>query len=349
MAILNRRNILIGSVVVLAGVAFEGRKRRHAPNLMTDGRRRSLRLIWPDCDTDPLALLATQGSFDKYNLDVTLVNAAHGDAAIDALLGGRADAAVSPLLDWLPRFHTVAPDQPMPGQLICGIEGSSYRVIVNRNLDIHHVADLATRNIGVTRLDGADRRYLGIRLRRAALNPDQGVNWVAIPEHELDDALRTGRVDAIVAHDPLGWQILHQTKGLGVSLLDSMSGAERRRIDQVVGLPGLSMTRDPGLAPALILALRDAAQHWDALKTAVAAALEQVPDGPDDPRGMLARETPPHIVADHQLVVQVAQYADELKLIGLVPEVEMSTKLARRLCAPRVEAPSNNPDDRQTG
>ncbi|AQS88233.1 nitrate/sulfonate/bicarbonate transporter substrate-binding periplasmic protein [Neoasaia chiangmaiensis NBRC 101099] len=338
MPLTTRRKFWIGGAAIAAAAALETQHLLHRPrhHLETDGKTRSLRIAWPDSDTDPLLMLAQDGEFGQFGLDVTIINAANGDAAIDAVTQGRADAAVAPLLAWIPRLRD-APSGQLPARLLCGLRGGSYRLLVNRHLPIHRVSDLAGRNIGVYRLDGADRRFLGIRLRRRSMNPDQGVNWVQIPPNELDDAFLAGRVDALVVHDPLGWRIMRETKGQSWDMLDSMTGAERERVDQCLGIASTRLEADPGLAPALILALRAAAHNWPQQKNEIARQLAEMPDPIPDPRAMLDREIAPHIVLGHDLMVQVAEYTDELKLIGQIPNERRSMALAHELCVPPPE------------
>lgn len=332
MAAPSRRLFLMGAGGILLATALQTRHVfHHRKQIATDGRKRRLRLAWPEPDYDPLLWLCQQGIFGRYDLDVEIVEVSGGNSAIDALLNGRAQAALAPLLDWLPILYQDDSDD-LPAKLTCGIRGGSYRLLVRRDLHLHKVADLAGRKIGVLSLEGADRRFVSIQLRRRGLHPTDSVHWVAIPADDMADALRAGELDAVAVHDPMGWRILRQTKGISWNMLDSMTGAERERIDLTLGIATKALASDPGLAAALTAALHDAQHEFPAHRDELARLWLKDQNAPDDARGMLEREIASQPVTNHPLRVQVEQYVDELKLLGLMQDADNATEIAHRIC-----------------
>ena len=332
MAAPSRRLLLMGAGGILLATALQTRHIfHHRKQIATDGKKRRVRLAWPEPDYDPLLWLCQQGIFGRYDLEVEIIEAGGGNSAIDAVLNGRADAALAPLLDWLPTLYQDDADE-LPVKLTCGIRGGSYRLLVRRDLHLHKVADLAGKKIGVVSLEGADRRFVSIQLRRRGLHPTDSVHWVAIPADDMGDALRAGELDAVAVHDPMGWRILQQTKGISWNMLDSMTGAERERIDLTLGIATKALARDPGLAAALTAALNDAQHEFPAHRDELAQLWLKDGEAPDDAKGMLDREIASHPVTNHALRVQVEQYVDELKLLGLMQDADNATDIAHRIC-----------------
>lgn len=334
MAAPSRRLVLMGAGGIILATALQSRHVfHHRARIATDGKPRRVRLAWPEPDYDPLLWLCQQGLFGRYNLQVDIVEVGGGNSAIDAVQNGRADAALSPLLDWLPALYQDDAED-LPAKLACGVRGGSYRLLVRRDLKLHKVADLAGKKIGVMSLEGADRRFVSIQLRRRGLHPTDSVHWVAIPADDMADALRAGELDAVAVHDPMGWRILQQTQGVSWNMLDSMTGAERERIDLTLGIATRTLTQDPGLAAALTAALSDAQHEFPAHRDELASLWDKDKDAPDDAKGMLDREITSHPVTGHPLRVQVEQYVDELKLIGLMQDADNASDIAHRICLP---------------
>ncbi|GAB6854765.1 ABC transporter substrate-binding protein [Asaia astilbis] len=332
MAAPSRRLLLMGAGGVILATALQSRHffHHHKP-IATDGKNRHVRLAWPEPDYDPLLWLCQQGIFGRYDLTVDIVKVPGGTSAVDAVISNRADAALSPLLDWLPVLYQDEENE-LPARLACGVRAGSYRLLVRRDLHLHKIGNLAGRKIGVVSLEGADRRFVSIQLRRRGLHPTDSVHWVAIPAEDMADALRAGELDAVAVHDPIGWRILQETRGISWNMLDSMTGAERERIDLTLGIATEAVAHDPGLAVALSAALHDAQHEFPAHLDELARLWEEDGDAPKDAKGMLDREVPSKAVTGHPFRIQVEQYVDELKLIGLMPDADKTTEIAHRLC-----------------
>lgn len=340
MPLTHRRHwLIVGGVFAVAAVV-EGPallSRRHGKR-QPDGRKRSLNLIWPDAPTDTLLFLARSDVFARYNLDITVLNAPSGDAAIHALREGTAQAAAAPLVTWVDQLKET-PVPELPGHLICGLGGGGYRLLVNSSLGIHKAGALRSHTIGIAELGGATQLFAEIQIRRRGMNPETDVNWIVLSDDELEDALRDERVDAIVAPDPLAWNILRATRHISTDLIDSLRGAERDRTNLALALSPEATNADPDLADVLIQAFTDAAASWPRQQKALAAMLGSLPEPVASPDKFLAQAIPPEIVTGHDLVVQTAQFADELKLIGRIDESDASSSLAHRLCL-RVPQPA---------
>ncbi|AOX19599.1 ABC transporter substrate-binding protein [Kozakia baliensis] len=333
MSVLKRRGLVLGGGVALAAALIETRHFLHPQrHVTTDGKIRHVRLAWPEAAYDPIYDLCRKDLFSRFSLDVELADTSSGNMAIDAVRSGRADAAVAPILDWIPALYTSRPDQ-IPAKLVSSVNGGSYRLLVRRSLHLHKVSDLAGKRVGVRDMEGADRRFISIKLRRRGMHPTDSVNWIAMPNDDMAGALRTGEIDAVAVHDPAGWQILQETKGLTWNMIDSMTGAERERVDLALGIASGRLRDDPGLTSSLILALRAAAKSFPAKRAELAKQMQEDDNAPSDPRGMLDRQIGGHVVIGHDLRVQIEQYIDELKLIGIMRDSDNTTQIAHMLSA----------------
>lgn len=114
-------------------------------------------------------------------------------------------------------------------------------------------------------------------------------------------------------------------------MLDSMTGAERGRVDLALAVASRFLEQDPGIAGALTLALKDAARLLPSRRQSLVSKWAADDNAPDDPKGMLEREIGGHVVTGHDLRIQIEQYVDELKLIGMMPDSADPADVAHRL------------------
>lgn len=336
------RRVLLGSGagagLLLAGGLVARNQIRHPHRDKTshpDGRYRRLTLACPHPAHDPVLIVAQrQGVFARYNLDVTVRgNLASGQQALDQLHPDGVQAVVAPALSWLPRLMA-----GLDARLVGGLQSGSARLLVDRRSPIKRIEDLHRRAIGIADTPpgpypGADRLFFSIMMRRKGMDPNHDVSWVQLAPDQFRTALAENRVQAVVGHDPVIWQLreaLHLTE-----LASSMTGSYGTRVSRVLGLRGDVLQADPAAAVALVLAFREAAEtvarHPDAAASVLADQL------PDMDQASLERMLHAEGHAVHptgtELREQIAQYIDELKLIGLASDDLDSAALAQRFCA----------------
>ncbi len=332
--VLGRRSLVAagGAVgLVAAGALVLRNQLRHPHRDKTshpDGRYRRLVLSCPHPEHDPVLMVAVhQGMFARYNLDVTIQGGfASGQEAVAQLHPGGADVSVAPALSWLPRLMG-----GLDAQLICGLQSGSSRLLVDRKSPVKRIEDLHRKAIGVADF-GADRLFFSVVMRRKGMDPNHDVSWVQLPPEQFGQALADRRVQAVAGHDPVIWQLrerlhLHE-------LASSMTGSYGTRVSRVLGMRGDLLRADPAGAVSLVLAVQEAAeavQHH--LGETASILADQLPDM-DQPEleRMLAAEGHAVHPIGRELRDQVAQYLDELKLIGLAPDDTDSSTLAKRYC-----------------
>ena len=170
-------------------------------------------------------------------------------------------------------------------------------------------------------------------MRRKGMNPNKDVNWVSVAPERFGEALASGEAQAVGGHDPVIWEAkesLHLNE-----LASSMTGSYGTRVVRVLGARNDLLDRDPRAAVSLVLAFQDAARAVASHLAETASVMaDQLPDMPQDSiLKMLQAENHAVHPVGQELREQIAQYVDELKLIGLVAEDEDSGALSKRFCA----------------
>ncbi|MCQ8240770.1 ABC transporter substrate-binding protein [Rhizosaccharibacter radicis] len=342
---LRRRGVLaggLGGLAALAGAGFLLRDElpfaRHDDRSHLDGRFRRLRLAAPHPEHDPIIVLAQrQGIFARYNLEVSFpTGLVAARDALGLLQNGSVDGALVSVLSWLPELLPAYPGRtapPLSAKLVLGLQSNSARLLVPRKGPIRKIEDLYGKAIGLADPHASDRMFFSIMMRRKGMNPDRDVRWVAIPPDRFGDALAANEVQALAGHDPVIWQVrerLHLNE-----LASSMTGSYGIRVGRTLGVRDDLLRTDPQAAAAVSLALFDAAvsvaRDLDAAASVLSDDLEDME--PDMVLRMLRSEGHSVHPTGGALRAQVAQYIDELKLLGLVEDSVDSGSVARRCCA----------------
>ncbi|MDG6095290.1 ABC transporter substrate-binding protein [Acetobacter sp. AN02] len=333
-----RRRILIAgaagaAVSAAGGLLYLRSGHHHHTGREPDGRFRRITLAWPDPASDPVALVArAKGFYARYSLEVTLLPGTGNGAAAISAMNASADClgAVAPVLTWLPSLY----GGPVDARLTGGLSSGTYRLLARNSAHITRIEDIPGRKIAVISEESADRRFLSVLLRRKGINPDGGVQWVYLPPDQAPDALLAGQADALVAHDPFAWTVLAAHRSEMTELTGSDTGNYSSRINHALGLKAGFLRNDPDGALALVLALRDSCVWIEKNTDQIPALLSQsLPDTDDQIlEEMIRHQALPHHSFGNSFRDQVAQYADELKLIGVLPEEMHSGEIASRFC-----------------
>jgi ABC-type nitrate/sulfonate/bicarbonate transport system substrate-binding protein len=122
-------------------------------------------------------------------------------ALVSSLLQGEIEVAIG-----APELAIAARGHGAPILVVSGFSQSHERILARRQLHAEHVADLAHRRVGVPR-GGSLELLLLSELRAAKLTwsdgRDRDVQLVYLAAADLDAALRSGYVDAVVQSDAL--------------------------------------------------------------------------------------------------------------------------------------------------
>jgi NitT/TauT family transport system substrate-binding protein len=338
---LSRRQALIAGTgagaALVGGLVVRNQVRHHGTHhkVLPDGRFRRLVLSWPSSNMLVFAV-ARARFFRDYNLDVALVDGPRtGRGTIADMVAGRAVGAVSPILTWLDVVRLGG----VPAHLVSGLQSGTFRLLVRRKVKITRLDGIAGLRIAVMDQDMADRLFFSVMMRRKGIDPETAVKWVTMPPERAVDAARAGDIDAVAAHDPLAWQLLHGPDSPFFELTNSTTGHYGERANLALGLSDSFLQSDPAAAAALVMALRAAADWIKAHPDQAAGVMTGQIAGMDtrDILSMLRHETLGICPVGADLRVQVAQYVDEMKLLGRVPDTVGSAAYARRICANALE------------
>ncbi|WP_246375697.1 ABC transporter substrate-binding protein [Gluconacetobacter takamatsuzukensis] len=341
---LTRRRLLVAAGGAVGAAAAVTAVMRHdrAPQpvirhrIVPDGRARRLVLSWPSSNRLLLAV-AQARFFGTYNLDVALVDGPRtGRTTIADVVEGRAVGAAAPLLTWLDRYRL----GPIPVHLASGLQSGGFRLLVRRGVKGSRLETVAGMRIAVTDQDMADRLFFSVMMRRKGIDPEGAVHWVTLAPAQVEQAARAGEIDAVAAHDPLAWQWLHLPDPLFFELENSTTGHYGERTNLALGLSDSLLRSDPVAAASLVMALRAASDWIKAHPDQAAGLMAEAAGGMDagEVLAMLRHESLGISPVGHDLRVQVAQYVDEMKLLGRVPDTVGSAAYARRLCVNVLEA-----------
>ncbi|MFL5624042.1 MAG: ABC transporter substrate-binding protein, partial [Ktedonobacteraceae bacterium] len=167
----------------------------------------------------PNMLTKQLGYFQQEGLDVTLIDEASGQSSENQVLAGQVDAGSGSY------NHTIelqAAGKQMEAVVLLNVApGEAEIVSVKAASQIHSVADLKGKNLGVTELGSGTQTLTTALLHNAGITPDQ-VHFVPVGAgNTFIAALQQGRIDAGMTTEPTISRIL--STGVGKVLVDLRS------------------------------------------------------------------------------------------------------------------------------
>ena len=158
-----------------------------APAAAAPGERRKLKLTWNAnaiC-TVGVPVAATQGIFERYNLDVELINfGGSTDQLLEAIATGKADAGVGMALRWLKPL-----EQGFDVKITTAIHGGCMRLFALPDSGIRKLADFRGKTLGASDMAAPDKNFLSIVAAKQGLDPEVDLTWRQFPADLLAEAL----------------------------------------------------------------------------------------------------------------------------------------------------------------
>jgi NitT/TauT family transport system substrate-binding protein len=268
------------------------------------------------------------GLFAQYGLEINLIDAARDSSDIPAMLASRKiDAAVAPVLLLLPPLNT-----GLDARLVTGISGGGLRLLATKRSGLRHIEDVKHKRIGIAYPNGSAKLFFSVMMRRKGINPFAEVQWLTVDEPAQEAALRSGQVDIIAAADPQAFLLLRALDATEIA--SNRSGSYRERVANVLACTGPLLRDRRPAASLLARSLRQAAAWAAAHPTDAATLIASWSPAlsPDDRTAMLRTETLSETPAGADLVDDVAEYADELRLLGTFPYQLNAERFARSVC-----------------
>jgi len=169
------------------------------------------------CPSPPLSALfnitIAKGYFLEEGLSVTAQTFESGKMALQAVLNGNADLAIS--TDF-PVMMAIAAGQPIAIVAQVGTVGNNLAIVARRDRGITEPADLAGKTIGVTFGTSADY-FLDSYLSLYGITYSQ-VTRKNINPGEMSAALREGMIDAVSVWNPYYRQLQEEWADRGIVL-----------------------------------------------------------------------------------------------------------------------------------
>jgi len=294
--------------------------------------RRKLKLSWNAsavCLVGPLAGVA-RGIYDKYNLEVELVNfGGSTDQLLEAIATGKSDAGVGMALRWLKPL-----EQGFDVKITAGAHGGCMRLIGPAALKGGGMAGLKGKTIAVADMTAPTKNFFNIQFNKLGIDGDTEVTWRQFPGPLLRAAVERGEADVLADSDPLTYLWLKDEKF--VEIASNLDGEFAHRTCCVLGVSGSLIRDDRDVARALTLATLEAQDYVVAHPEEVAKLfLEFAPVGTQiaDLEAMVRYHTHGHHPYGAALKDEIVKYADELKAVSVFRPTTNSQKFADRIYA----------------
>jgi NitT/TauT family transport system substrate-binding protein len=259
----------------------------------------------------PVFVALDNGIFEKYGLDVELVNfGASTEALLEAIATGKADGGVGMALRWLKAL-----EQGFDVKITAGTHGGCSRLVALKSKGITDLKQLKGKSIGISDLASPGKNFFSILLHKEGLDPVADVEWRQYPGELLQLAAEKGEIDAIADGDPKAYFWLQESDDY-VQIASNLDHGFENRVCCIIGLTGALVRDDKPTAAALTRALLEA-QDLTVAKPELAAQAF-LPNAPKDKSiedlvGVLKDQTHGHNPTGADLRHEIALYAEELR------------------------------------
>ena len=294
--------------------------------------RRKLKLSWNAsavCLVGPLAGVA-RNIYDKYNLDVELVNfGGSTDQLLEAIATGKSDAGVGMALRWLKPL-----EQGFDVKITAGAHGGCMRLLAPTALKNGGLAGLKGKTIAVADMTAPTKNFFNIQFNKIGIDGDTEVTWRQFPGELLRAAVEKGEADALADGDPRTYLWLKDGKFAEVA--SNLDGEFANRTCCVLGVRASLIREDRDAARALTLATLEAQDYLVAHPDEAAKLyLEFAPAGTQlaDLETLVRYHTHHHHPIGVTLKDEIVKYADELKAVSVFRPTTNSQKFADRIYA----------------
>lgn len=278
----------------------------------------------------PVYLAKEKGLFEKYGLDVDLIDfGGPTENLLEALATGKADGGVGMALRWLKALEA-----GFDVKITAGSHGGCTRLVALEKGNVRSLADLKGKTIGITDLNSPGKHFFSILFNKEGIDPVKDVEWRQYPIAALPIAAEKGEVHAVADGDPNAYLWLQ--RGGWVQIASNLDHGFDDRVCCIVGVRGSLVRNDPKIAGALNRAILEAhdwtvAKPLDAAQSFAKFAPKNVTA--DDIVGMLNGQTHNHRPVGADLKKELALYAGELRTIQVFKQSTDPTAFADKVYA----------------
>ncbi len=296
------------------------------------GGLKHLKLAWnPNAVcVSPIAVAFQTNLFAKHGLEVEVVSyAGSSEQLLESIATGKADAGIGMILRWLKPL-----EQGFDVKLAAGTHAGCTRFLGYRQAGVTNLDQIKGKTIGVNDQGSPAKHVLSIMLAKRGINPETEVQWRVYPADLLQLAAEKGEIQVIAHWDPDTYRFLKT--GAFVEVANTNDGEYRDRVCCVVGLRGKLLQEDRDAARSLVAALLEA-HNFAAAKPDESSRIYvdkyQAKNTPQEITDQLISQNHASHPQGDELRRQVAEYADELKLISVFRQGLDTAKFASRVTA----------------
>lgn len=303
-----------------------------APPLERLPQRRALKLAWNAssiCLSGPLVGVE-QRIFEKYNLDVELINfGGSTDQLLEAIATAKADAGVGMALRWLKPL-----EQGFDVKITAGTHGGCMRLLAPTASGIRQLADLKGKTIAVADMTAPTKNLFAIQFHKLGIDAERDVEWRQFPGELLRAAVEKGEAHALADADPKTFAWLKDGKFTEIS--SNLHGEFAERTCCILGIRGSLIRSERAVARALTAATIEA-QDYLVHHPEISARIFSRFAPPNSPIEDLTALVRYHTHGNHpignDLKAQLRLYADELKAVAVFKPNTDSARFADRVYA----------------
>jgi NitT/TauT family transport system substrate-binding protein len=277
----------------------------------------------------PVAAAQAGGIFAKHGLDVEFINfAGSTEALLETLATGKAEAAHGMALRWLKPL-----EQGFDVKIVAGLHSGCLRLLAGKDKGIATVADLRGKTVAISDLASPSKNFFAIQLAKQGIDPEAEVTWRVFPGELLGAVVERGEADAVAHWDPLTYKFLKTDQF--VEIATNMDGEYARRACCIVGVRNSLLDENAEAVQRLTRALLEA-EHFTVQNPRIAAKAYQ-PFSPntsiDDLETQIRYHGHSHSPSGDALRQELAQYTEELKLVGVMRPRTDPEKFADKIYA----------------
>jgi NitT/TauT family transport system substrate-binding protein len=260
--VLNVRSIVVPLIALLLfSVALTSCNHRGTAAAVS-GNHVKIAYIGLTCEA-PIFVAFHKGFFAEEGLDPELVKTSW-DAMQQGLSFGTFDAT-----------HTLVPyllkpiEQGVNVKITGGIHKGCLRIQAGIKTNIHSIADLRGKRIGVSTLGSPPMIFANRVFISHGLDVTKDVEWIVYPNDVLELALEKGRVDAVADSEPIGSLLLARNKVRNI-VDQSVDAPYKDEYCCAIVVSGSLAKNNPAAAAKITRALLKAAKWVETNPTAAA-------------------------------------------------------------------------------
>jgi NitT/TauT family transport system substrate-binding protein len=225
-------------------------------------------------------------------------------------------------------------EQGFDVRLVAGTHGGCARLVGSKRAGVTDLKSLRGKTVAVSDVSGASRNAFTILLDKNGIDPERDVTWRPFPAPLLGLAIQKGEAQAIADGDPNLYLIEKQAKGDLVEIMTNLSSPWTNRVCCVLGVSNKLLRNNKTAAQSLAASLIEAATITGQNPQQAAEAFAPYSiASQQDLITVLKMQTHHHHPTGNSLKQQIADYAAELKHVGILKPSTDPSKYADRVFA----------------